>query len=56
MSLLTLEPAGLQALATHFEGWSADVAVSATPTVPAASIQATAAARGQTPAGLVAGL
>lgn len=44
MSLLTLGPAGLQTLATHLSGASAEVAVSSTPAVPSASAQATAAA------------
>jgi len=44
MTLLTLAPAGLQALATHCEGASAEVAVSSTPAVPSARAQATAVA------------
>lgn len=44
MSLLTLGPTGLQSLATHCEGASAEVAIGSTPAVPSASAQATAAA------------
>lgn len=46
MSLLEIEPKGLQALATHCGGWSKDVAVTTVPSAPSASAQATAAAVG----------
>lgn len=44
MSLLKVGPAGLETLATHCDGWSAEVAGRAAPTCPAASVQATAVA------------
>ena len=46
MSLLTVSPSELQALATHCESWSAHVAVSSPPPAATASFQATAAAVG----------
>ena len=44
MGLLNVHPAELQAVATRSHGWSVDVAVTAMPAAPEASIQATAAA------------
>lgn len=46
MSLLTVDPAGLQALATNCEAWSVHVAANTSPRTPTASVQATAAAVG----------